>query len=439
MADKYETISQLTTDTAEKLTGSYQEWTAFLTTAARLYKYPFLEQVMIYAQRPEATACADYDVWNRRMRRYIRRGSAGIALIDNSGNRPALRYVFDITDTGGGENAKRPYLWQFREDHRQAVMDALENRYGVPAADGLDEQLEQAATQLAAQFWDEYRDKMDIVADCITERADTELRIEQERREALRNLPLYPYPGDYAREHNELELYRESRRANVACRDAIDKAISENYRDNCLDCKAAVAQVVEQFGYERMLHICACTIRDKEWDGRISQDNIQWAHTVPIFEDNDGFGFNRRVDYIVDRSHPGLTDMFVKAARREYLLTQPLTPEEIRAEALNILSQFQDAREPNSPSGTHYAARVTPFFLERANGKAADMLGKFLPFQSLTFTTFTDRRGVYAVIAKHEDRSRKLRPVRASVLEKLQKPLSPTSPKHSAKSREQEL
>ena len=92
MADKkYETISQLTTDTTEKLTGSHQEWTAFLTTAARLYKYPFLEQVMIYAQRPEATACADYDVWNRRMRRYIRRGSAGIALIDNSGNRPALR------------------------------------------------------------------------------------------------------------------------------------------------------------------------------------------------------------------------------------------------------------------------------------------------------------------------------------------------------------
>ena len=187
-----------------------------------------------------------------------------------------------------------------------------------------------------------------------------------------------------------------------------------------------------------MLHVCANTVRQKEWDGRISRDNIQWARTLPIYEDKDGFSFDRRVDYLVDRSHPGLFDMFVKAARREYLLTQPLTPEEIRAEALNILAQFQDAREPNSPSGTHYAARVTPFFLERANGKATDMLGKFLPFQSLTFTTFTDRRGIYAVIAKHEDRSRKLRPVRASVLEKLQKPLSPTSPKHSAKSREQE-
>ena len=278
----------------------------------------------------------------------------------------------------------------------------------------------------------------DITRGCVEEYATAIIQQEQERREALRKLPVYPYPGDYAREHGELELYRESRRANVACRDAIDKAIAEHYKDNSLNCKAAVAQVVDEFGYERMLHVCACTIRDKEWDGRISRDNIQWAHTVPIFEDNDGFGFNRRVDYIVDRSHPRLTDMFVKAARREYLRTQPLTPEEIRAEALNILAQFQNAREPNSPSGTHYAARVTPFFLERANGKAADMLGKFLPFQSLTFTTFTDRRGIYAVIAKHEDRSRKLRSVRASVLEKLQKPLSPTSPKHSAKSREQE-
>ena len=279
---------------------------------------------------------------------------------------------------------------------------------------------------------------MDIVADCITERANTELRIEQERREALRKLPVYLYPGDYAREHNETDQYRESRKANIACRDAIDAAISEHYHDNSLDVKAAVAQVADVFGYDRMLHVCANTVRQKEWDGRISRDNIQWARTLPIYEDKDGFSFDRRVDYLVDRSHPGLFDMFVKAARREYLLTQPLTPEEIRAEALNILAQFQDAREPNSPSGTHYAARVTSFFLERANGKAADMLGKFLPFQSLTFTTFTDRRGIYAVIAKHEDRSRKLRPVRASVLEKLQKPLSPTSPKHSAKSREQE-
>ncbi|MBQ7249302.1 MAG: DNA-binding protein, partial [Deltaproteobacteria bacterium] len=131
---------------------------AFLTTAARLYKYPFLEQVMIFAQRPEATACADYDVWNRRMRRYIRRGSSGIALIDLSGGNPTLRYVFDISDTGGDKNAIQPYIWQYREEHQNAVMEALEARYGVPAAEGMDEQLEKIAENLAAQFWEQYRD-----------------------------------------------------------------------------------------------------------------------------------------------------------------------------------------------------------------------------------------------------------------------------------------
>lgn len=130
---------------------------------------------------------------------------------------------------------------------------------------------------------------MEIVSDCIEARANAELREAFKRREALRKLPVYPYSGSYAREHDELELYRKSRRANVACRDAIDKAISEHYKDNSLDGKAAVAQVVEQFGFDRMLHICACTVRDKERDGRISQDNIRWAHTLPIFEDNDGF------------------------------------------------------------------------------------------------------------------------------------------------------
>ena len=90
---------QLAEDTARRITHSHTEWTGFLKTAARLYKYPYHEQLMIYAQRPEATACADYRVWNDRMRRYIRRGSKGIALLDVSGDEPKLRYVFDIADT----------------------------------------------------------------------------------------------------------------------------------------------------------------------------------------------------------------------------------------------------------------------------------------------------------------------------------------------------
>ena len=101
MPTKIQAYSQMADHAATQITGSYQGWTEFLQTAARLYKYPYNEQLMIYAQRPEATACAEYDFWNNRMGRYVRRGSKGIALIDASGDRPRLKYVFDVSDTGG--------------------------------------------------------------------------------------------------------------------------------------------------------------------------------------------------------------------------------------------------------------------------------------------------------------------------------------------------
>ena len=109
-----QSILQLIDSTTEQITRSKQNWTAFLRTAAQLYKYPYAEQVMIYAQRPDAKACAEYDLWNRRMGRYVRRGSKGIALIDSSGDRPRLKYVFDISDTGGREHSLRPLLWNMR-------------------------------------------------------------------------------------------------------------------------------------------------------------------------------------------------------------------------------------------------------------------------------------------------------------------------------------
>lgn len=96
MPTKAELYAQMAEQAAKDLTGSWREWAGFLTTAARLYKYPFHEQLMIYAQRPEATACAEYELWNERMGRYVRRGSKGIALVDDSGDRPRLRYVFDM-------------------------------------------------------------------------------------------------------------------------------------------------------------------------------------------------------------------------------------------------------------------------------------------------------------------------------------------------------
>ena len=109
MPTKAELYAQMAEKVTTQLTGSWQEWAGFLTTASRLYKYPFHEQLMIYAQRPDATACAEYDLWNEKMGRYVRRGSKGIALVDDSGDRPRLRYVFDISDTGTREHSRTPW------------------------------------------------------------------------------------------------------------------------------------------------------------------------------------------------------------------------------------------------------------------------------------------------------------------------------------------
>ena len=162
MPSKLQTYMQMADEAQRQITGSYRGWTGFLTTAARLYKYPYAEQVMIHAQRPDATACAEYDFWNEKMGRYVRRGSKGIALIDSSGERPRLRYVFDVSDTGGREFSKSRYLWEYREEHADAVSAMLESRYGVDGKGGLPDQLERIASQLAEEYWRDY--KRDILA-----------------------------------------------------------------------------------------------------------------------------------------------------------------------------------------------------------------------------------------------------------------------------------
>ena len=159
--------------TARQITGSHLVWTAFLTTAARLYKYPYNEQLMIYMQRPEATACAEYDFWNEKMGRYVRRGSTGIALIDATGYKPRLKYVFDVSDTGGKENARRVNLWELKDAHTDSVSAMLERNYGVSGKNGLAEQFESVASQLAAEYWrDHSRDILGIVADSYLEEYD---------------------------------------------------------------------------------------------------------------------------------------------------------------------------------------------------------------------------------------------------------------------------
>ena len=133
--------------------------------------------------------------------------------------------------------------------------------------------------------------------------------------------PVYFHSGAYAQEHGELDQYRASRKANMACKEAIEQAIADHYRDNRLD-SACVRQVLQQFDYERIFYVLANTIRQKEHDGRISRDNKAWAQTIPVCEDKDGFGYDRNVYFVVDRSHTGLMDLFLTQARREYALAQ---------------------------------------------------------------------------------------------------------------------
>ena len=173
MPNKLQAYAEQAERTARQITGSHLAWTAFLTTAARLYKYPYNEQLMIYMQRPEATACAEYDFWNEKMGRYVRRGSTGIALIDASGYKPRLKYVFDVSDTGGKENARRVNLWELKDAHTDSVSAMLERNYGVSGKNGLAEQFESVASQLAAEYWrDHSRDILGIVADSYLEEYD---------------------------------------------------------------------------------------------------------------------------------------------------------------------------------------------------------------------------------------------------------------------------
>ena len=153
MASALQHYHQLADYMATQITTSFQSWTDFLTTAARLYKYPYHEQLMIYAQRPDATACAEYDLWNKRMGRYIRQGAKGIALIDQSGDAPRLRYVFDVADTGSTERSRSPYLWEYHPEHEQVVSHALEQAYNIRYTGDFPDQLEQISSVKVTEYF----------------------------------------------------------------------------------------------------------------------------------------------------------------------------------------------------------------------------------------------------------------------------------------------
>ena len=277
--------------------------------------------------------------------------------------------------------------------------------------------------------------KVDLFIDLV--RKDIQELAQQKRpanhkkeRVKVDKTPIYKESYEYAYQHGEGEQHIASNRANIACRDAIETAIASHYRNNRFDAEAAVREVVKQFGYERTFYVLANTVQTQGGDGRVSQANKQWAQTVPVVFERG----KRDMSYLITRTHPGILNMFVSQVRHEFLLKQPLKAADIKAEAEHILKRIQEAKEPNSPNGTHYMAQVSPDFLARARTKDTNRLMAMLPFQTLSLSGLKDRKGTFALISKDEDRFQKLVLRKPSVRKKLMETTgTPDTPKPSDK------
>ena len=256
MSQKTLYYAQLAKDTARCLTGNWERWAGFLSTAARLYKYPYPDQLMIYAQRPDATACAPYDVWNDRMNRYVRRGSKGIALLDDAGDRLRLRYVFDLADTGTRANSRDPWLWTLEDRHRIPVAAMLERRYGTDAAD-LPQQLADAAGQLADVYWADHGQEIgSILANSLLEEYDERNRGLAFKRAvtASTTFALLSRCGYAPENHFGAETFRNIYEFNTpATVAALGTAVSESSREVLLQIAAVVRQVERDIAEERRL------------------------------------------------------------------------------------------------------------------------------------------------------------------------------------------
>ena len=229
------------------------------------------------------------------------------------------------------------------------------------------ENIELCPEQAAALLWkgttlsDLYRSftkvetgYMDILSETVENTAKDILK----EAEALRSAPVYPYPAGYARDNGELEKYRLSRKANIACKDAIEQAIGDHYADNRLNSAAAVQQVADVFGYDRMLYVLAVTVQHKNWDGRISDSNKEWAASVPVIEDKTDGSADQNVFFVIGQAHPGLIDLFVREARkaqaREKAAEQqkPETAKAAPAEKPSIMERLKKPVQKNAPNNS---------------------------------------------------------------------------------------
>lgn len=219
--------------------------------------------------------------------------------------------------------------------------------------------------------------------------------------------PLYLQTLAYAKEHGEAKECYASFRQNIACRDAIDQAITEHFQENRLS-ERAVEQVVRAFPYDRIFYVLANTVQRMEYDGRYSRRNKEWARTFPACKSEGDYGRDLGME-LISHSHPALLDLFLTLARQEHLISLPLKRADIKAEAENLLRQFRNLREPNSSDGAHFDAGISPVFMKRAKPKDLERLAAMLPFPSFTISKPEGCREAVALISAEEDRSQKLR------------------------------
>ena len=198
--------------------------------------------------------------------------------------------------------------------------------------------LEEPLDAIYKDYGESSSNSLDVLVSFIEDKADELLSANQ----ANAAVQVYPYSGEVAEREGDLEWYRQSHKLNIACKNEIEGAIARNYADNTLS-DEAVHQVVAQFGLPRTAFVLVNTIREKDWDGRISHDNKVWAKRVPVYPDVDAFGQNKRLKYVVD-CNAGLTDIFVNILRREY--RQQEQPQQVKPSVRDKL-KLQPKR--NSP------------------------------------------------------------------------------------------
>lgn len=304
-------IRELAQQNARYVSNSPQDWMSYLDVAARLYRYSFTDALLIHAQRPDATACAELELWNQKMSRWVNRGAKGIALLDDTGPRTKLRYVFDIADTHLVRGGRTPLLWNLdSHEHEQAILDHLADTYGLSQTDSMNTALMELAQQLTADNLDEAMDGLAYeVADTFLEELDED-NIRVRFRELMTNSIFYTL----SRRCGQEPMYLGD--------DAVD-------------------QVVRQYGMERVGYILANTLHHKSYDGRFSHSNKEWAEQVSTPE-HDADRMTFRTDWVVD-SHPAILDGFVTMFREELEAQKKLEQEQPFVKQFYVVENLQAA------------------------------------------------------------------------------------------------